>query len=101
MALLSLTNGLAWRNSGETPGYQVAVPANFGTLGGLAGWRKKVYIARNETPIAADPRRPAYNLLAAATFQATANKSTSPATATATPSASVVYPAASGAALAK
>jgi hypothetical protein len=97
--LLALTNGTAWRNSNQTVGRRVEIPANFGTLGSQAKWSGKVYIARNETPFAPDPTILPYNVLSAATFHATANKTKQQPLSTSTPSASVNFPVQSSASL--
>lgn len=75
MALLSLTNGLAWKGQhGMTPGYTVSAPPSYGTLGSAPFWNRRKYTA----PYPAwsgfgDPRLPAYNVASSALWHAVVN----------------------------
>lgn len=73
MALISLTEGLAWYPSGKQPGTQVQIPANFGTLGSVPQYRRQRYdIAWGPVP---NPELPAFNdLKPGAQWRATANQ---------------------------
>lgn len=99
MALLSLTNGLAYQNSGETPGFDVKVGASYGTKGAAPFWRRRR--TNKMTSFTPDPRLAAYNVASAITWRATVNNATAQANSQATPSASAVFTTPAGAALAK